>query len=117
MVPEGFFAATSVDEQLAALGHEMAHIARRDFECNLLYELLYLPVSFHPAAWLIHRAIERTREMACDELVTHRLLDAGVYARSILSIAAGMTALPRPGYWRRERSRGRYGAVLRASCS
>ena len=57
-----------------------------------------LPVSFHPAAWLIRRGIERTREMACDELVTHRLIDAGVYARSIVSIAAGMTALPRPGY-------------------
>ena len=23
-----------------AIGHEMAHIARRDFACNLLYELL-----------------------------------------------------------------------------
>ena len=27
----------------------------------------------------------------------NRLLDAGVYARSIMSIARGMTALPRPG--------------------
>jgi len=36
--------------------------------------------------------------MACDELVTQRLIDAGVYARSIMSIAGGMTALPRPGY-------------------
>jgi tetratricopeptide (TPR) repeat protein len=76
----------------------MAHISRHDFAFNLLYELLYLPASFHPAAWLIHRNIERTREMASDELVTERLLDAGVYARSIVSIARGMTALPRPGY-------------------
>src|ERR1017187_1306135 len=76
----------------------MAHIARRDFACNLLYELLYLPVSFHPAAWLIHREIERTREMACDEMVTHRLMAAGTYARSIMSIATAMMALPRPGY-------------------
>jgi TonB family protein len=30
--------------------------------------------------------------------VTERLMDAGAYARSIVSIAGGMMALPRPGY-------------------
>jgi TonB family protein len=98
ILPESLLAELSDDVLTTAIGHEMAHIARRDFACNLLYELLHLPVSFHPAAWLIRRGIERTREMTCDELVTHRLLDAGVYARSIMSIAAGMTALPQPGY-------------------
>jgi TonB family protein len=98
ILPESLLPETSEDVLTTAIGHEMAHIARRDFAFNLLYEVLYLPVSFHPAAWLIHRRIEQTREMACDELVTHRLLDAGVYARSIMSIATGMTALPRPGY-------------------
>ena len=98
ILPESLLAEPSEDVLTTAIGHEMAHIARRDFACNLLYELLYLPIGFHPAAWLIRREIERTREMACDELVTHRLLDAGVYARSIMSIATGMMALPRPGY-------------------
>ena len=98
ILPESLLAEASDDVLTTAVGHEMAHIARRDFACNLLYELLYLPVSFHPAAWLIHRGIERSREMACDELVTRRLMDAGVYARSIVSIAKQMTALPRPGY-------------------
>lgn len=98
ILPESLLAETSEDVLTTAIGHEMAHIARRDFACNLLYELLLLPVGFHPAAWPIRRGIERTREMACDELVTQRLMDAGVYARSIMSIAAAMTALPRPGY-------------------
>jgi TonB family protein len=98
ILPESLLAENSEDVLTTAIGHEMAHIARRDFACNLLYELLHLPVSFHPAAWLIRRGIERTREMTCDELVTHRLIDAGVYARSIMSIAARMTALPCPGY-------------------
>ena len=98
ILPESLLAEQSEDLLTTAIGHEMAHIARRDFACNLLYELLYLPVSFHPAAWLLHSRIEHTREMACDEMVTHRLMDAGVYARSILSIATAMTALPRPGY-------------------
>ena len=98
ILPESLLAEVSEDVLTTAIGHEMAHIARRDFACSLLYELLHLPVSFHPAAWTIRRGIERTREMTCDELVTQRLLDAGVYARSIMSIAAGMTALPQPGY-------------------
>ena len=98
VLPESLLAEQSVDVLTTAIGHEMAHIARRDFACNLLYEMVQLPISFHPAAWLIHREIERTREMACDELVTQRLMDARVYARSILSIATGMMTLPRPGY-------------------
>ena len=98
ILPESLLTERCEDVLTTAIGHEMAHVARRDFASNVLYELLHLPVSFHPAAWLIRSGIERTREMACDELVTERLIDAGVYARSIMSIAGAMTALPRPGY-------------------
>jgi TonB family protein len=97
ILPHSLLAEPSEDVLTTAIGNEMAHIARSDFACNLLYELLLLPVSFHPAAWLIRSGIERTREMACDELVTQRLIDAGVYARSIMSMASVMTVLPRPG--------------------
>ena len=98
ILPESLLTETSVDVLTTAVGHEMAHIARRDFASNLCYELLLLPIGFHPAVWMMRREIERTREMACDELVTVRLMDPGAYARSIVSIAAGMMALPRPGY-------------------
>jgi TonB family protein len=98
ILPESLLDEASPDVLTTAIGHEMAHIARHDFGGKILLELLRLPVSFHPAAWLIRQGIERTREVACDELVTARLMDAGAYARSIVSIAAGMTALPLPGY-------------------
>src|SRR5205085_6295832 len=97
ILPESLFAETSDDLLATAIGHEMAHIARHDFASNLLYELMYLAVSFHPAAWIIRREIERTREMACDELVTRRLIDPGAYARSIMKIAVAMVELPHPG--------------------
>ncbi len=81
-----------------AIGHEMAHIARRDFAANVWCELLYLPISFHPAAaWLRHE-VDRSRELACDDLVTARLLDPAVYASSIVNIATTLSGLPRPGY-------------------
>ena len=98
ILPDSLLEETSEDVLTTAIGHEMAHIARCDFAGNILYEVLHLPLSFHPAAWLIRREIGRTREVACDELVTQRLLDARVYAQSIVRIAAGMTAVPSPGY-------------------
>ena len=75
--PRACAAKLSEEVLTTAIGHEMAHIARRDFACNLLYEILRLPVSFHPAAWLIRRGIEGAREMACDELVAGRLIGGG----------------------------------------
>ncbi len=98
ILPTSMLAETSEDVLTTAIGHEMAHIARHDFALNLLYELLYLPISFHPAAMWIHREIDRAREMACDELVTARLLDPRAYAQSIMSIASAICAAPGPGY-------------------
>jgi beta-lactamase regulating signal transducer with metallopeptidase domain len=98
LLPEAMFNESSEDVLAAAVGHEMAHIARRDFALKLLYEMIYLPLSFHPAAFLIHRGIERSREMACDELVTRNLLEPAVYARSIVAIAGSAAPLAQPGY-------------------
>jgi beta-lactamase regulating signal transducer with metallopeptidase domain len=98
ILPDCLLSETSKDVLTTAIGHEMAHIARRDFSWNLCYELLLIPIGFQPAAWWIRSRIARTREMACDELVTERLMDRHTYAASIVSIASAMTALPRPGY-------------------
>jgi hypothetical protein len=82
----------------AALGHELAHVRRGDFACNLAYELLYLPVSFHPAAALVKRRINQTRELACDEMVSERLMDAQAYARSLVSLAGSISSSCRPTF-------------------
>lgn len=92
ILPERLLAEASAEILTAALGHELAHIGRRDFACNLVYELLYLPLSFHPAAVLVKRGINRTRELACDELVSERLMDAHTYARSLVSLARSLSS-------------------------
>jgi len=43
ILPEYLLADPSTELLRAALGHEMAHIQRRDFARNLLYEFLFLP--------------------------------------------------------------------------
>jgi beta-lactamase regulating signal transducer with metallopeptidase domain len=87
----------SGDEELitSAIGHELIHVARHDYVLNFLYELLYLPVSFHPAAALVRRRIKQTRELCCDELVAERILNAQVYARSLVALASSAPPLRR----------------------
>jgi beta-lactamase regulating signal transducer with metallopeptidase domain len=96
VLPEWFFSQASEDELSSVLGHELAHIRRRDFFLNLVFELLMLPISFHPAAALIKARIDQTRELACDEIATECLSTRTQYARSLLSIAQSMAANQRP---------------------
>ncbi len=96
LLPCRFFADASPDETVAALGHEMAHVRRRDYAVNLMCEALLLPVAFHPAVRLVRRRLAETREMACDEAVLETRLGRRQYARSLLSLAAGAAGLARP---------------------
>src|SRR6185503_4365353 len=98
ILPQSMLFTASPDLMLSALGHEMAHIRRRDFLWNLIYELIYLPISFHPASVYAKRRINETREIACDEMVTERLMSPKEYARSLVSIASSMTSLDNPTY-------------------
>ena len=84
VLPEYFGANVNEARLLSVIGHEMAHVARRDYLTNLFCELVAVTVSFHPLTFLIKRQIDRTRELACDELVTNYVLAPRVYARSLL---------------------------------
>ena len=92
VLPEWFLSQASQDELSSTLCHELAHVRRQDFLLNLVYELLLLPISFHPAAALIKIRIDQTRELACDEIAAERLSTSTQYARSLLSIARSMAA-------------------------
>lgn len=94
ILPEGFMERTAPDQLAAALAHEIAHVARRDYLLNLLAELVALPISFHPAAGLIRRRIRETREFAADELAAARLGAPSTYARSLVAIAESLAVPP-----------------------
>jgi beta-lactamase regulating signal transducer with metallopeptidase domain len=103
ILPEGLLKTDSsglapTELLTTALGHEMAHIRRRDFLWNLIYELIHLPLSFHPAASYAKRRIKETRELVCDEMVTERLMSANAYARSLVHMAVSLTAIEQPTY-------------------
>jgi TonB family protein len=106
LVPEGFFTAenaeeiqTASDEDIrtasdddiaAALAHECAHIRRRDFAKNLIYECVTAAVAYHPACWLMRRRIAETRELVCDEMAAGAAGDRPEYAASLLRLATSM---------------------------
>ena len=96
VLPEWFFSKASEDELSSALGHELAHVRRHDFVLNLAYEILIMPLCFHPAAALIKNRIDQTREFACDEIAAESLPTGTQYARSLLRIAQSMASNQRP---------------------
>jgi len=95
ILPESLLRAGDKDLLTSAIGHEFIHVARRDYVLNFLYELLFLPVSSHPAAGLTRRRIKQTRELVCDELVAERILNAEIYARSLVALASSAPPLRR----------------------
>src|SRR5215217_5023592 len=95
ILPESLLREGNVDLLTSAIAHEFIHVARRDYLLNLIYELLFVPISFHPAAALLRRRVRETRELCCDELVAERILNAEVYARSLVKLAGSAPPLRR----------------------
>lgn len=86
ILPQRFVQEANQDVLRSAIGHELVHVARRDYLTNLIYEFIYVPLSFHPAAAFVRRRIKHTRELCCDETVAAKLIKPDIYARSLISL-------------------------------
>ncbi|MGC2161870.1 MAG: M56 family metallopeptidase [Silvibacterium sp.] len=71
----------------AAIAHEFAHMRRNDFFKNVLYELLSLPVSYHPLFWLTRERVMESREIICDQMAAE-ISGRNQYAQSLLRLAS-----------------------------
>ena len=94
LLPPSFAEGHGDDAIRAALGHELAHVRRRDYAMNLVHELALLPFAWHPAVRLLRRRLDETREMACDELASETVIEPRRYARSLVAVAAGSRRPP-----------------------
>jgi TonB family protein len=95
LLPDGFAERCEAHELLAALAHERAHIERRDFQKNLIYEVASLLIAFHPVTWMVKLQIAQTREMICDEIAVESVMDSRTYAKSLLRLAAMISVVSR----------------------
>lgn len=73
------------------IAHEFAHMHRRDFTKNLLYELISLPVTYHPLHWMTRARITESREMVCDQMAA-AMTGRNEYAGSLLRLASLLVA-------------------------
>lgn len=88
LLPVGLQGSLSDEDFDAMIAHEFAHMHRRDFAKNLLYEALVLPVAYHPLLWLTRTRMVGSREMVCDALAADVVAGREKYARSLLRLAS-----------------------------
>ena len=86
LIPPGFTHLLP-DEQRAALLHELAHVARRDYAWNLACEAVSLPAAWHPAIFPIKAGVRKSRETACDALAAEAMASRVTYAKCLVSLA------------------------------
>ena len=63
LLPTAMVTELAAPDMRTVIAHEFAHMHRNDFLKNLVYELLSLPVSFHPTCSLTRKhVIEKPRD-------------------------------------------------------
>ncbi|MFZ0663152.1 MAG: TonB family protein [Acidobacteriaceae bacterium] len=91
LLPAGILFGLPEDDIHTVITHEFAHMRRNDFLKNVLYELLALPVSYHPVSWLTREFITESREVICDQMAAE-IGGRIPYARSLLRLASLLVA-------------------------
>jgi TonB family protein len=88
LVPTGLLQEIDQRDLDAMFAHEFAHMGRHDFAKNLIYELLSLPIAYHPLLWLTRSRLAESREMVCDAMAAEAVAGRESYARSLLRLAS-----------------------------
>jgi beta-lactamase regulating signal transducer with metallopeptidase domain len=63
LLPEAFIRNATAEDFRVAVAHEDAHMVRHDFIKNLIYEILSIPIAFHPVMWWIRSHLNYSREV------------------------------------------------------
>jgi peptidoglycan/xylan/chitin deacetylase (PgdA/CDA1 family) len=86
LVPASALAGLSAPQLEALLAHELAHIRRHDYLCNLLQSVVEALLFYHPAVWWLSGRVRVEREHACDDLAVRVTGDVLVYARALTTL-------------------------------
>lgn len=95
LLPSKVLPELGKQELSAILLHESGHIRRRDFLAHILFELISLPVAWHPGIAYLKSKISQTRELACDDYAAARLGNRRSYANTLLHLASLCLHVPR----------------------
>ena len=96
ILPVGATADFSETELRLMLGHELAHLKRRDLAWNWLPTMVGWLFFFHPLVWLLRRGWFESQETACDEmLIQSQAVHPSEYGRLLLKLASHWVRSPR----------------------
>jgi len=97
-VPASLLDELQPEELNQIILHEYGHVQRRDDWMRLLQTLLEAAIWLHPAVWLIGRALNLEREVACDDWVIGRTGSPRNYARCLSRVAQRRRAPAAPAF-------------------
>ncbi|MFZ1014733.1 MAG: M56 family metallopeptidase [Terracidiphilus sp.] len=86
LLPVSAITLLGPDELEMVLAHELAHVRRADFLCNLLQTLLETLFFFHPAVWWIGKRIRHERELCCDDVALTICPNPVLYATALFRL-------------------------------
>jgi hypothetical protein len=86
LLPFSLLTRLSPAQVEAILIHELYHIRRNDYLINIVVTGYRSIFFFNPFAHLFYRALERERELACDDGVLELGYDPSVYAEALFSL-------------------------------
>jgi len=73
----------------AIVGHERAHVQRRDVVANLVQRIIEALLFFNPWVYVIGRQLVNEREAACDDRAVHATGEPQRYASCLTQLAFG----------------------------
>lgn len=88
LFPAGLVEEFSKQQLADIIGHELAHVKRRDVQLGWPAAALVCLYWFHPAVWFAYLNVRREREMACDDEVLYATRQEGKrYASTLIRVA------------------------------
>ncbi|MCE9607329.1 MAG: M48 family metalloprotease [Planctomycetia bacterium] len=76
-------------ERSLVLGHELAHVSRRDLFYSLVAMMIRALFFFHPAVWFSERRLGLTQEIAADQLAITLQKQSPIYYAQLLVAIVG----------------------------
>lgn len=87
VLPTTTLTRLDASERSLVLGHELAHVGRRDLLCSLVAAMIRALFFFHPAAWFSERRLALSQEIAADQLAIALQKQSPIhYAQLLLAI-------------------------------
>jgi beta-lactamase regulating signal transducer with metallopeptidase domain len=94
LLPVSLITRLSAAQVEAILVHELYHIRRNDYLINIIATSFRSLFFFNPFAQLLYKALERERELACDDGVLELGYEPSVYAEALFSLEKFRQANP-----------------------